>query len=153
MKEAPYHVLALLGAPKIAAQVADQLPLGAGPPAPRRVGLDVLIQELRRIQFRAVGWQVDQPNLRLVPLHPRPHLPGGMHRGAAPDQIDFLPPVPNQPAQKIDEYLAVEILLEHPEPEDSLVGQGRDDVAPEPLASAANHGRLPFPAPGAPRLM
>ena len=78
MKEAPYHVLALLGAPKVAAQVVHHLPLGDGAPAPRRVGLNLLIQKLPRVQFWAVGRQVDQPNLGLVALHPPTHLPGDM---------------------------------------------------------------------------
>src|ERR671919_358978 len=152
-KEAPDHVLALLGAPKVAAQVPHHLPLGAGPPATRGVGLDILIQELPRVQFRAVGRQVDQPNLCLVALHPRPHFSGDMHWMAVHNQINLPTPVPNQATQKVDEHLPIEVLLEHPEPEDTLVGQGGDDVAPEALTSTRDHRCLSLWAPGAPRLM
>src|ERR671919_413114 len=152
-KEAPDHVLALLGAPKVAAQVPHHLPLGAGPPATRGVGLDILIQELPRVQFRAVGRQVDQPNLCLVALHPRPHFSGDMHWMAVHNQINLPTPVPNQATQKVDEHLPIEVLLEHPAPEDTLVGQGGDDVAPEALTSTRDHRGLSLWAPGAPRLM
>jgi hypothetical protein len=88
-KKASHQVLALLGTPKVAAQVVHHLPLGARPPAPRRVSLDVLIQELPRVQFWAVRRQVDQPNLGLVALYPPTHLPGNMHRMVVHNQIDF----------------------------------------------------------------
>jgi hypothetical protein len=122
LKEAPHHILAFLGASQVATQVAHHLPLGAGPPAAPGVDLDILIQELSRVQFRAVGRRVDQPNLCLVAVHPPTHLPRGMHRMAVQNQIDLLPPVPDQAAHKVDEHLAIAVFLEHPEPQDTPVG-------------------------------
>jgi hypothetical protein len=70
-----------------------------------------------------------------------------MHRMVVHNQIDLLSPVSEQAAQKADKYLTTEVLLEHPEPEDTLVGQGPDDVAPEALPHASNHRCLSLVAP------
>jgi hypothetical protein len=69
------------------------------------------------------------------------------------NQIDLPTAVPDQAPQKVDEHLSIEVFLEHLEPEDPLVGQGRDDVAAEALPSAPDHGCPPLPTPSTPRLM
>lgn len=92
----------------------------------RRIGLDVLIQELPRIQFRTVGRQVDEPDLGLVTLHPPTHRPGSVHWIPVHDQIDLPAPVPDQAPQKVNKHLSVEILPEHPELERGLYAPVRE---------------------------
>jgi len=111
-----------------------------------RIGLDILVQKLVRIQLRAVAGQVEQPNLFPALVYPMLGASGPMHRMAIHNQKHLPRILLDQPAKKLDHYLRRESLFEYHKGQSAPVGNRRYHVAAKPLASTWNHGRLPFAA-------
>src|SRR6266508_6227694 len=64
--------------------------LGCGAAAAERIGLDVLVQELGRVELRAVARQELQLDLLGVRLHPLANLLCAMHWMPVEDEDDLL---------------------------------------------------------------
>ena len=106
-------------------------------PPPRRVGLDIVVQQLHRVQLRAVAGQNVQLDLVGVASQPGTDQPGPVYRMASHDQVD-LPPaaIPEQPTQKVDE---------HPTAERPDNRRNRNLPALEMTLSMVTRNRLPVP--------
>src|SRR5271154_235105 len=117
-------------------------------PAAEGVALDVLVEQLGRVQLWCVAGQELQLNLLSVHLDPLFHLLGAVHGMPVEDQDDLLPlALADETVQEVDEHAGDEFVLEHPEGQVSLVGDRRDHVRAEPLSGAFDHRGLPDRAP------
>jgi len=76
---------------QIAAQFSAKLTHRSGTPPARRVGLDVMVQQLHGMRLGAVAGQNVQLDLVGVASNPGADQPGPVHRMAVHDQVD-LPP-------------------------------------------------------------
>src|SRR3954454_3368194 len=85
--------------------------------AHRRLAHDVLleisIQPFIWVEFRTVGRQVEDLDLRLVPAQPLLHHRRAMHRQPIQDQEHFAPGIADQALQEIDQHRRLDRAIEH----------------------------------------
>src|SRR5206468_9514053 len=97
-------------------------PFLAGAAAAERVRLDVLVQELGRVELGAVAGQELQLDLLGVRRDPLTHLGRAVHRMAVEDQDDLLAVgLADQASEEVDQYRRGEALLEDAELQAALV--------------------------------
>ena len=60
LEEVAYDLRLPLTSAQVAANAGHQLGAVAGAAFPQTIGLDVLVQQLIRVEFRAIAWQPDQ---------------------------------------------------------------------------------------------
>jgi hypothetical protein len=111
-----------------------------------------MVQQLHRVQLRAVAGQKLQLDPVGMTSHPGADQLGPVHRMAIHDQMD-LPAgaIAQQPTQKVDEDPAGERPGEEAEPQHPSVGDRADHVDPESLAGPFDHRGLAHRRPGASR--
>ena len=80
---------AALGTPQVTSHVSHHLRFVARTPPPDRVGLDVLIEQLVRIEIRAVAGQEHEANLPPMACHPLFDAMGRVDRMLVNDEKDF----------------------------------------------------------------
>jgi hypothetical protein len=80
---------AALGTPQVTSHVSHHLSFVARTPPPDRVGLDVLIEQLIRIEIRAVAGQENEANLPPMACHPLFDAMGRVDRMLVNDEKDF----------------------------------------------------------------
>ena len=142
-----------LGAPEVGAHGSKHLLVVPRPAPPERVRLHVVVQELVRVEIRAVTREEEQPE-PVGPLrHPPRHLGGPVDRVAIDNEEHEARGVPEEPAEEAEEHLPVERAPEHHEGEFAPIRDRREDVAPEPLAGPGDDRGLPLPAVGGARLV
>src|SRR5215207_7423128 len=129
-----------------------KLTLRPGTPPPRRIRLDVVVQQLHWVQLRAIAGQKVQLDLVGVASDPGADKLGPVHWMAVHDQVD-LPPaeIAQQPTQEVDEDPAAERPGKEAEPQPPGVGDGADHVDPEALAGSLDDRGLAHRRPGAAR--
>ena len=88
-----------------------------GTPPARSIRLDVMVQQLYRVQFWAVAGQEVQLDALAMAADPGADRLGPVHGMAIHDQV-HLPPaaIPEQPAEEVDEHRAAEGPGEEAEP-------------------------------------
>ena len=123
---------AVLGGAQVGTGVADQFVLGAGAAAAERVRLDVLVEQLGRVELGAVPGQELEFDLLGVRRDPLTHLGCAVHRVAVEDQDDLLPVgLADQASEEVEQYRRGEALREDAELKAALVGDRRDHVRAE----------------------
>ena len=149
LKIGPDNIRHFLRAPQVTSNIRRQIGLINGSSPPYCIGLDILVQQLIGVQFRAVRRKEVHPQILLLPLKPTGRLACLVCRVLIHDQ-DYLPAnLSPESLQKPDEYPCIEPLLEYHEIKPSPVSDGRNHVAAEAPSCAGDHGRLTPPAPGA----
>ena len=88
---------------QIRTNISDQLLLIPGTNATERLGLNVLIEQLLRIQIRTVGQQPEQSHLGSVPLQPATHGARLVHRMLVGNQVDLVFGQAQQAAQEVQD--------------------------------------------------
>ena len=86
-----------LGAPQVTSHVYHHLRFVAGAPPPNGVGLDVLIEQLVRIEIGAVAGQEEKTNLPSMAGQPSFYSDGFMDRVFVDDKKDFASSLPRKP--------------------------------------------------------
>ena len=86
LKVLPDKVGLPLAAPEEASGVVDQFLSILCSPAAQSVTLDILIEQLVRVQLRAVAWKVGKANLAGMLFNPRSYLHGTMDRVTINDE-------------------------------------------------------------------
>ena len=142
-----------LGTPQVTPHIAHHLGLGARTPPSQRVGLDILIEQLVRIEVRAVARQEKEANLPPMACQPSFHTPGHMHRMPVHDEKDCASRMTDQSLQEHNKHEDREILVEDHECQLSTVGDRGDHVASEALSRAGDDRCLSAPPVGGTCLM
>ena len=109
-----------------------------------RIGLDVLVEKLVRIQLWTVTRQVEQPNLLLVSVYPTFDLFGTMNRMTVHNQKYLPQTLFDQPTKKLDHHRSSEWFLEYHKSQSPPVGNCRYHIAAKTLACTGNDRCLPF---------
>src|SRR5690606_41395432 len=78
----------LLSSMQVAAHGAHELCLMPRSALPYRIGLDILVEQLIGVEFRAIAWQQDQAQACPLPGHKLFHPAGLVHGVSVHDQID-----------------------------------------------------------------
>ena len=130
-----------LGSADVASDDAAHVPAVDGSLAADGVGLHVLVEELVRVQLRALGREKERLGLRRVSFEPALR-PRGLVDRVPVDDEDFSSCVSYQASEELREYGRVELLLEEHEDELLPVRDRGDHVAPKALACAGRIGVL-----------
>lgn len=139
MPEISLHLLRLaLGAPQVTSHIPDHLRLVAWTPAPNCVGLDILVEQLVRVEIRAVAGKEKEVNLPSVASQPSLDTAGCMNWMLVDNEKDFAPSMTNKTLQEQDKHEYREILVENHECQFSAIGNRRNQVATEALSSSWN---------------
>jgi len=131
-----------LGRTEVSPEIADHFLSVQRTGSTDRVGLDILIEVFVGVELGTVAWQEIDAQLLTTGLEPAERSPGQMHRMVVDDQEDSAPVPTQESAQEFQEHGHRKTLLEHHELQLPAVGEGRNEIAAEPLACAQNHWRL-----------
>ena len=138
----PYDVGLLLATSQIAAHVPHQFGLIAGATTANRVALDVLIEDLVRIQFRTVTGQKEKADAMFLGGKPCLEFTRAMNGMTVEDQKHPVRGLPSQTLEERLEHGDAESFLEDHEAQLAAVGNGRDHIASKPLTRPWHHGRV-----------
>ena len=125
-----------LNSADVASDDAAHVPAVDGSLAADGVGLHVLVEELVRVQLRALGREKERLGLRRVSFEPALRPRGLVDRVPVDDDEDLSSCVSYQASEELPEYGRVELLIEEHEDELLPVRDRRDHVAPKALARA-----------------
>ena len=131
-----------LGRTEVSPDIADHLLSIRRTGSTDRVGLDILIEVFVGVEFGTVARQEVDAQLLAAGLEPAERGLGHMHRMVVDDEEDSAPVLPHESAQEFQEDGHRKTLFEHHELQLPAVGEGRNEIAAEPLARAQNHRRL-----------
>src|SRR5579875_1713046 len=131
----------------------DHLALMPGATTPYRVGRDVMVGKLIRIEIGTISREREEADLLGVTVHPVSDLRGPVHGVFVHDQEDSPPGVPEEPPQKREEHRGCETLSDHHKGQLSPVRDRRDQGAPTPAPCPGDRRSPPPPSPGPPCLV
>jgi len=136
-----------LSDPKVGTNVVHHFLNVYGTDTAQRVRLHILVQQFIRIQFRAVRWQTENPDLRRMFCQPTTHRSRLVYRVTIHNQKHFPPGLPRQSQEtgkKIQKHPRRETLTENHEDQPPPIGDGRDHVAARDAAhESRNQAALP----------
>ncbi len=153
LKVALHDVGVPLRAPEIRANRGQHLSLVPGPLAPEGVGLDILVQELVRVQVGTVAGEEEHPDPLPVDLQPALDALRPMDGVAIHDEEEAPAGVAEEAPEEPEVDPLREGLPEHHEGQLPPIGEGGEDVAAEPLPGPGDDRGVALPAVGAPGLV
>ena len=109
------HSRLLLASMQMAAHDGDHLGLVGRSALAQGIGLDILIEQLVRVQLGAVAGQADQANAIRVVLHEAFCSDRAMHRMTVHDQIELALDLSEQALYELDEHRILKLALKHHE--------------------------------------
>ena len=89
LEETPYDLRLPLAATQVRANIGHHFDAVAGAALPQAIGLDVLVEQLIGVKFRAVSGQADQAQSLLVGAEELLGCDRAMHRVTIDDQIEL----------------------------------------------------------------
>ena len=131
---------------QVAAQAGDHFRLVGRLARAQGVGLDVLVEQYVRVQFRALAGQTDQTQPLCVFLDELLGRRRAMHRVAIDGQVKLAPDLSERAPHELEEHRVLELPLEHHEGQLAAIGDRRDHVAAKALALCPHQGRAPIGA-------
>ena len=149
----PHLFGAALGTPQVTPHVSHHLRLVAWTPSANCVCLDILIEQLVRIEIRAVAGQKKEANLPPLARQPSFESGGRMYWMPVDNEKDFSSSMTDQPLQEHNKYEDREILVEYHECHLAAVGDSGDHVAAETFSSPWDDRCLSTPPVGSACLM
>ncbi|CAB3774917.1 hypothetical protein LMG29542_08299 [Paraburkholderia humisilvae] len=90
LEQVANHVRLLLPTMQMAANAVDHLRLAGWPTLAERIGFHVPVEQLVRIELRAISWQLNQTQTVSMIGDESPDCPGPMHGMAVDNQIDLV---------------------------------------------------------------
>ena len=102
-----------LAAPEVAPDLAQQLRLIIGALTTQGIAFDILVEQLIRVKLRTIAGKENEPNPRLIFLHPVFHLERAVHRVTVDNEIYAAIILPEQAPKKFQENLGSKALFEH----------------------------------------
>ncbi len=142
----PDDIRASLGRAQVSANLRDYLRAILRSSPAHGVRFHVVVEQLVRVEIRAVPRQLKKTDGILVAFDPARNLFRSMHRVAVDDQVDLARALPNQTPEKLQEHLRSESLAENQERQPASSRDRRDHVAAEPLAGSGHRRSLPATA-------
>ena len=104
LEQVPNDMRLLLAAMEMAAQAGNHLRLVGWPTLAQGVGLDVLVEQFVRVQFRAVAGQPDQAQSLGVFSDELLCRRRPMHRVSIHDQVELAVDLPEQAPHELDQH-------------------------------------------------
>src|SRR5450755_1582872 len=111
LEEITYDLRLALPAAQVSANTCHHLGAIAGAAFAQAVGLDVLVQQLVGVEFRAITRQADQAQARLVGADERFGNDGAMDRVTVDNQIQLATGLAEQALHEADEQPAVKLAM------------------------------------------
>lgn len=115
LKQVADHMRLLLSAVEMTTHTGHHLRLVGRSALAQGIGLDVLIEQLVRVQLRAVARQPDQTQAFGICGDKRPRGCRPMHRVSIDDQADPARDLPEHAPHELDKHRIAELALEHHE--------------------------------------
>ena len=113
-----------LCAPEVAAHVSHEFHFVSWALAPYCVGLDIVVQEFVRVEFRAVSWQEEKADMRPPLCHPPLHRGGQMYRMSIHNEENLSLGMADQPPQEHNKHSRSEPAVKNHECHLSSIGNG-----------------------------
>lgn len=108
MEVASHFLWLSLCAPHEVPHISYEFHFVSGALAPNRIGFDILVQKLVRVQFRAVSRQEEEADLPAMPIRPAFYGGRDMHGMSIYNEEGFSPAVANQSPQERYKHRRVE---------------------------------------------